>query len=91
MNSSICSRLEVMDGKFTGRPVGRFCFGNEKVYRLNRFCESRNYTLSDAYYYADSISDYDALNKIGHPVCVSPDKKLAAKAKQKGWIVRNWT
>ncbi len=90
LGSSICSQLEVVDGKFTGHPVGRFCFGDEKVTRLTRFCEEKKYRLTDAFYYADSISDYDALNIIGHPVCVSPDKKLARVAGQKGWPLYNW-
>ena len=90
LGNSICSQLEVVKGKFTGRPVGRFCFGNEKVFRLTSFCEKRGYRLQDAYYYADSISDYEALNVIGHPVCVSPDKKLTRAARQKGWTIYNW-
>ncbi len=90
LDTSICSELEVVDGKFTGRPVGRFCFGKEKVSRLTRFCELRKYRLSEAYYYADSISDYDALKIVGNPVCVRPDKKLTAAAQLKGWNIYYW-
>lgn len=90
LDNSICSRLEVVAGKFTGRSVGRFCFGKEKATRLTRFCKEKNYALHETYYYADSISDFDALHAVGHPVCVKPDKKLARVAKQKGWEIYPW-
>jgi HAD superfamily phosphoserine phosphatase-like hydrolase len=31
MDAVICTELEVEDGKYTGRPVGRFCFRDEKL------------------------------------------------------------
>ncbi len=86
----ICSELEIVDEKFTGRPIGQFCFGDEKRVRLDQYCREHNYNQEDAYYYADAISDLSALNVVGHPVCVNPDKRLAQCALDKVWPVYNW-
>lgn len=90
LNNFICSELEIVDGKFTGHPVGNFCFGDEKRTRLEKYCKEHNYALEDAYYYADAISDLSALNIVGNPVCVNPENRLTQQAHQKGWIVYNW-
>jgi phosphoserine phosphatase len=47
----------------------------------------RNYSLSEAYYYGDSISDLSALEVVGHPVCVQPDRKLSRIAHKNGWRI----
>lgn len=86
----ICTKLEVKNGKFTGLPVGKFCFRDEKLIRLRKYCEERNYPLSDAAYYADAIDDLPALEKVGYPVCIAPDKKLTKIALQRGWQIHNW-
>ena len=90
MDDVICTELEVVDGKYTGRPVGKFCFRDEKLIRLKEFCKKRNYNIQDAAYYADSIDDLPALEQVGHPVCISPDKKLSKVASKKGWTIHQW-
>ncbi|MBN1927538.1 MAG: haloacid dehalogenase-like hydrolase, partial [Prolixibacteraceae bacterium] len=77
-------------GVFTGRPIGKFCFRDEKLIRLTEYCHEKNYALQDVYYYADSIDDAPVFLKIGHPVCVSPDKKLSKLAFRNGWPVHQW-
>ena len=86
----ICSGLEVKNGYMTGRPLGHLCFGEEKAVRLKRCCEIFNFSLSEAWYFGDSISDLHALNAIGNPVCVNPDKKLKKVAKRRGWKIVLW-
>lgn len=90
MDAVICTELEVEEGKFTGRPVGKFCFRDEKLVRLKEFCQMRNFSLDNAAYYADAIDDLPALEAVGFPVCVTPDKKLNKIAQEKGWIIQNW-
>jgi HAD superfamily hydrolase (TIGR01490 family) len=84
---SICSTLETADGILTGAPLGNFCFGDEKRIRLLSYCEKNNYEPSEAWYYADSISDLPAFEVVGHPVCVYPDSKLEKIARKRGWRV----
>ncbi|MDA3881301.1 MAG: HAD-IB family hydrolase [Prolixibacteraceae bacterium] len=86
----ICTELEVVNGTLTGNPVGNYCFRSEKLNRLKAFCENMNYELQHAAYYADSIDDLPALEKVGHPVCVTPDKKLTRVAQSRGWTIQKW-
>jgi HAD superfamily hydrolase (TIGR01490 family) len=87
---TICTELEISNGILTGNPVGNFCFGDEKRVRLEEFCEAGNYKPGEAFYYADSVSDLPALEAVGHPVCITPDKKLRRIALQKGWTIHDW-
>ncbi|MBK8881684.1 MAG: HAD family phosphatase [Bacteroidales bacterium] len=90
MDGYICSVLESKEGYFTGRPVGRLCFGAEKLDRLIGYCASNNISHTDIWYYADSISDLPVLNSVGNPVCVNPDRELRAEALKRGWKIVNW-
>jgi HAD superfamily hydrolase (TIGR01490 family) len=86
----ICSTLEIKNGYLTGRPLGHICFGEEKAVRLLEYCEKNNFPASDAWYYGDSIHDFPALNSVGNPVCVNPDKMLKKSAIKRNWTVKNW-
>jgi HAD superfamily hydrolase (TIGR01490 family) len=86
----ICSMLEVKNGFLTGRPVGNLCYGVEKLIRLKEYCEKNNNRIEDSWYYGDSISDLPALEVVGHPVCINPDKKLFKAAKKNRWIIYFW-
>jgi HAD superfamily hydrolase (TIGR01490 family) len=90
LDDIICSKLEVIDGHFSGNPEGKYCYGAEKLVRTIQYCHENKYDLSDAYYYADSHSDLDVLKAIGHPQCVTPDKKLRSFALKNGWDILNW-
>jgi HAD superfamily hydrolase (TIGR01490 family) len=86
----LCSELEVMSGYMTGRPVGHLCFGREKAVRLNEYCRMNNYSPSDAWCYGDSIADLTALEAVGNPVCVNPDRVLKKTATKRRWKILNW-
>lgn len=90
MDDIICSRLEVIDGKYTGRPLGPPCIGEEKLNRVHEYCREHGYNIEESYYYGDSILDLPALEAVGHPVCINPDKKLAVEAKKRGWTIHSW-
>jgi HAD superfamily hydrolase (TIGR01490 family) len=87
VDNQICTTMEVIDGVFTGFPQGNFCFDDEKRVRLIEYCEARQYNLRESFYYGDSIADFPALEVVGHPVCVTPDKKLARIAHERGWRI----
>ena len=90
MHSAICSELEVVNQQYTGRPIGKFCFKDEKFNRMNQYLHHHNYTCEDSYYYADSIVDLPVLQSVGHPVCVNPDKSLEKIAREHNWVIRTW-
>jgi HAD superfamily hydrolase (TIGR01490 family) len=86
----ICTQLETVDGKCTGKPEGNPCFGEEKAIRLMDYCEKINSKVPDAWYYGDSISDLPVMQLVGNPVCVNPDKKLLKAAHKNNWKIYLW-
>jgi HAD superfamily hydrolase (TIGR01490 family) len=86
-DNSICTVMASENGLFTGSSENNFCLEDEKRIRLTQYCEQKNYILSEAFYYGDSISDFQALKVVGHPVCVQPDKKLSRVASALGWRI----
>ncbi len=86
----LCSEIEVVDGKLTGKAKGKFCFGKEKLNRLEDYCTNNKYSLKETWYYADSIDDTHVLEKVGFPVCVTPDKRLHKIAIKRNWPVNVW-
>ena len=90
MDDVICSQLEVVDGKFTGRIIGRYCYKEEKLKRAIKFCDKHEVSIKQAYYYADSFADVPVLEYVAKPICISPDRRLRRMAKKRGWEIRKW-
>jgi HAD superfamily hydrolase (TIGR01490 family) len=90
MDDIICSSLEVQNGIFTGKPIGNFCYGKEKYLRAIQYCEEFNFSLTEAYFYTDSISDLPLLQVVGNPICVCPDSTLRQIAVKSNWIIYEW-
>jgi len=61
MDDIVSSHLEVLDGIFTGSPLGKLNFGTQKAVTMKQFCEENEYSLEDAYYYGDAFSDHFAM------------------------------
>jgi HAD superfamily hydrolase (TIGR01490 family) len=83
----ICTTMQAKNGILTGAPEGTFCFGDEKRIRLLKYCENIKQNPESAWYYADSISDLPAFEVVGHPICVSPDRKLTRIANNNQWRI----
>jgi putative phosphoserine phosphatase / 1-acylglycerol-3-phosphate O-acyltransferase len=90
LDDVICSHLEVIDNRLTGKPVGSICYGQVKSDRLIEYCRHFNSEPSSSWYYGDSISDLAALMAVGNPVCINPDSALRKKAIELNWDVRVW-
>lgn len=76
---------EVVEGRFTGKLVGEFCYGSGKLARLRQALGDVD--LSRAWAYADSESDIVLMEQCGNPVAVSPSKALRASARKRGWEI----
>lgn len=87
MEDVICSRLETIDGIFTGKPKRRLVFGKEKAVRMKEYCEEHGFDLEKAYYYGDAWTDHFVLEAVGNPVCVKPEIKLRSRARKRGWQI----
>lgn len=83
----LASRLEVKDGRFTGKPVGRLCYGRGKIDHASEFAREQGVDLAASWFYTDSITDLPMLELVGHPVAVSPDPRLRIEARRRGWPV----
>ncbi len=81
------SRLEVRDGRYTGRPDGPFNYREGKVHSMRALAAREGIDLAASYAYSDSESDLPMLRAVGNPVVVNPDPELARIAAAEGWEV----
>jgi HAD superfamily hydrolase (TIGR01490 family) len=87
MDEVICTRLQTINGEFTGRTEGRLVYGAEKKHRMQIFCKNQQSDAQKAWYYGDSHTDQYVMKAVGNPVAVSPDKKLKKIAKRLNWPI----
>ncbi len=85
----ICSRLEVVDGSFTGK-LATMCFGEHKVGLAEQFASERGLSVNDAIFYTDSYNDFPLLKRVAEGVAVNADARLLRQARKRGWRVENW-
>jgi HAD superfamily hydrolase (TIGR01490 family) len=86
----LCNPLEVEDGVFTGRASEPICYGPGKVDHALQFVEGRGATLAASAFYTDSITDSPLMERVGWPVAVHPDARLARLARKRGWPIADW-
>ena len=79
--------LEVVGGRFTGRPLGIPSFREGKVRRLLEWQRERRLSPRGTWFYSDSHNDLPLLNHVDHPVAVDPDPPLREEAVARGWPV----
>ena len=83
----LVTRLEVVDGRFTGRPVRPVCYGQGKVHWARSFAEERGVDLAESWFYTDSVTDLPVLELVGNPRVVNPDRLLRREARRRGWPI----
>ncbi|MER3400447.1 MAG: HAD-IB family hydrolase [Thermoflexus sp.] len=86
----LCTRLEVVDGRLTGRVVEPPCYGPGKVYWVERYAAETGVDLARSYFYSDSYTDLPLLLRVGHPVAVNPDPRLRRLARRRGWPIERF-
>jgi putative phosphoserine phosphatase / 1-acylglycerol-3-phosphate O-acyltransferase len=82
-----CTRLEVVEGRFTGRVSSPLCYGEGKSLAARAVAKRCGTNLNRCWFYSDSSADLPLLNKVGHPVAVNPSDKLRAFAREKAWPI----
>jgi HAD superfamily hydrolase (TIGR01490 family) len=87
MTDGLGTVAEVVDGIYTGRLVGPFCYGEGKVAAITDVARWEGLDLHQCYAYSDSISDLPMLRAVGHPVAVNPDSQLEREARANGWPI----
>lgn len=82
--------VEIIDGRFTGEPLGVPSFREGKITRVNDWLRSMGKSLADfpqSFFYSDSMNDLPLLEMVNHPVAVNPDAVLRDLAVSRGWPV----
>jgi HAD superfamily hydrolase (TIGR01490 family) len=83
------SPLEVRDGRYTGRMIGRLTMNEGKVAAVEAWAERGDLDIdwSSSFAYGDGYGDIPLLEMVGHPVAVYPDQALKAVAEERGWRI----
>lgn len=91
LDGTLCTRLEVEDGLFTGK-LGTFglCYGQGKVRAARHWAETEQVALDRSFFYTDSASDLPMLRTVGIPVVINPDWSLGRVARKQGWLACRW-
>lgn len=90
MDHVLATRVEVRDGRLTGHAVQPPCLGTGKVVWAERLAAELGIDLERSSFYTDSVHDAPMLHRVGHPVIVNPDFRLARLARSQGWRVERW-
>jgi len=80
-----CTRLEVLDGRFTGKVIAPLCFGEGKLLTARRSAGLHKTPLKHCWFYSDSSDDLPLLRNVGYPVAVNATDKLGAHARANNW------
>ncbi len=90
IEDAIGVRIELNEGRITGRADGPICYREGKVLHLNRWLELQGEQTEGSWFYSDSHNDLPLLEQVDNPVGVSPDEKLAELCTQRGWARVDW-
>ncbi|MEZ5572507.1 MAG: HAD-IB family hydrolase [Halioglobus sp.] len=85
-----CTRLEVVDGRFTGQVIVPMCYGEGKLLAAQRSVRLHKASLQHCWFYSDSSADLPLLRKVGYPVAVNASDKLGAHARTHKWPQLNF-
>src|SRR4029450_10565618 len=84
----LCTRLEVENGRFTGKLVKPTCYGKGKLTAGRGVAAGHGIDLGQRYFYTDSEEDLPLLEGVGRPRPTNPNSRLAAIASRRGWPPR---
>ncbi len=83
---AISSRMEVVDGHYTGQ-IDFYAYGENKAVAIRGLAAAQGYDLAASYAYSDSITDAPMLAVVGHGFAVNPDRHLRRLAAENDWQV----
>ncbi|MFK8047383.1 MAG: HAD family hydrolase [Halioglobus sp.] len=83
----LACEAEMVNGQYTGRPIGVPSYHSGKVTRLKTWLAQHDGDMEGAFFYSDSHNDLPLLEIVDNPVAVDPDEKLHDYALDKGWPI----
>lgn len=87
LTGAIGTRIESVDGVFTGALLGPVMHAGHKADAAGRLAGEKSVRLSDCWAYSDSRNDIPLLELVGNRQVVNPDAALARYAAARGWPV----
>jgi HAD superfamily hydrolase (TIGR01490 family) len=83
------TKLEIINGIYSGRIVKPSCLGKNKARLLKEFITQAelDIDLDLSFAYADSIFDAPVLEMVGNPVATYPERELLKLAQRRGWQI----
>ncbi|MBN9239019.1 MAG: phosphoserine phosphatase [Micrococcales bacterium 70-64] len=87
LTGAIGTRVQALDGVFTGALDGHVIHGDEKAAVALRFASDRQADLAECWAYSDSSNDIPLLTLVGNRIVVNPDAKLLSHARSHDWEV----
>lgn len=86
----LCTRIEVKDGRLTGRIDGPVLWGRNKADAVAAFAAESGVKLAESYGYANGDEDVEFLESVGRPRPLNPAPGLARVASERGWPVHRF-
>ena len=74
---------------FTGKADGSMMWGRAKAEAVTELAAAEGLDLDSSFAYSDSFFDTPMLERVGTPVAVNPDIRLAALATLRRWEIRH--
>ena len=87
---AIATRLEEIDGHWTGRIFGEAMFGEAKARAARRLASEMKLDLERCFAYGDTLNDRWLMMAVGRPAAVNPSNDLRSIALSRGWPILNW-
>jgi len=87
----VCAtRLEEVDGRWTGKILGEAMFGEAKARAAQQMAAEMRLDLNRCFAYGDSAQDRWLLSIVGKATTVNPSPELRAIAVRQGWTTETW-
>ena len=87
LTGAIGTKVEALDGVFTGDLDGHVLHGEEKAIVAREFASASGADLAECWAYSDSSNDIPLLSAVGNRIVINADAKLLAHARERGWEV----
>ena len=87
VSTVLATEPEIVDGRYTGRFIGTPTYQQGKVTALAEWLDTGSDEPFDAWFYSDSLNDLALLERVEHPVAVSPDDELRTIAQARDWKI----
>ncbi|MDQ1506634.1 MAG: putative phosphoserine phosphatase / 1-acylglycerol-3-phosphate O-acyltransferase [Actinomycetota bacterium] len=86
----LCTKIEVVDGRLTGRVDGPVLWGRNKADAVADFAAEAGLKLADSYGYANGDEDVEFLETVGRARPLNPGSGLAKVAAERGWPIHRF-